>query len=103
MKRSLASMFAAIALAGCQMPPKCAFSYNQETADRLILPAMKEKVGNLYKLYDLAKPGIVSSREIVKLVFVQSDKDVLDTPVFIVEVDPCARKVLRAYESPARI
>jgi len=77
----------------------CPFHYNQKIIDQIVVPTLKTKYGNNYTWYDLNKPGILPKRKSVELIFSQSRIDVLDTPNFVIEIESCQSKVLKAYET----
>jgi hypothetical protein len=77
----------------------CPFHYTQKTIDQIVVPTLKAKYGNNYTWYDPNKPAILPGRKSVELIFSQSRIDVLDTPNFIIQIEPCRLKVLKAYET----
>ncbi len=95
---------ATLLLSGCAMASEsegktCSFAYDQSVIDRLVLPTLKATYGVNYTIWDLKKPGIIEEGETVQLIFGQWRTDVLDTPDFVVIVDRCASKVIKAYET----
>lgn len=77
----------------------CSFSYDQGVIDKLVVPELKKAYGERYTMYEVGKPGILEKADTVQLIFGQGRIDVLDTPLFIIVVDRCASKVLKAYET----
>jgi hypothetical protein len=95
---------AVLLLSGCAMGSEsdnkgCSFAYNQSVIDRLVVPTLKATYGANYTIWDLKKPGIIEEGDTVQLIFGQWRTDVLDTPDFIIIVDRCASKVIKAYEA----
>jgi hypothetical protein len=77
----------------------CPFHYNRKIIDQIVVPTLRAEYGDNYTWYDLNKPAISSKRKSVELIFSQSRIDVLDTPNFVIEIEPCRSKVLKAYET----
>jgi hypothetical protein len=95
---------AVLLLSGCAMASDfqgktCPFAYGQRVIDKLILPTLKTTYGANYTIWDLNKPGMIEEGNTVQLIFGQWRTDVLDTPDFIIIVDRCTSKVIKAYET----
>jgi hypothetical protein len=86
-------------VAGCASTTSCAFNYDQQVIDALVVPALQKNYGVNYTMFDLKKPGISRNRRSMELIFRLSRPDVLDAPFFIIEIDPCRKMVVDAYET----
>ena len=77
----------------------CPFHYNKKTITRLVVPTLKNSYGSNYVWYDLKNPTVLKNKGGVELIFLQSRPDVMDTPNFVIEIDSCRSKVIKAYET----
>ena len=97
-------VMALLLLTGCSgvsnsSQKSCEFTYTQEVIDNLVLPVLRGTYGENYTIFDLKRPGILEKDGSIELIFGQSRIDVIDAPNFVVVIDPCARTVIKAYET----
>ena len=79
----------------------CSFSYNN-IEDTVVRPALLARFGESIKYFDLNNPSIRVHGRQAKLLFVPT-KTVdghfyLYEGIYVIEVDTCTSKVIRAYE-----
>ena len=77
----------------------CKFTYDAKVRNTLVIPVLQKKEGKLALLYDLERPSISEENGKITLIFGQKTTDVLDTPNFIIMIDPCTRQVIKAGET----
>jgi hypothetical protein len=109
-RKILAALFA-VSLTGCttsaNSEDRCIFKYDRAVLDELVIPAVKAKYGERYKLfykiYNYNEPTVSKHDDKIELIFdqwkPQEGHTPIDAPFFVVVVDPCAQRVLESYET----
>ena len=104
-------MLALLPLLGCApmaIGATCAFGYDDDVLQNLVLPAVKAKYGDnsvlFEKIYNYKNPTLYRHGDELELIFDQeksNGKAPMDAPFFVVVLDPCTRRVVRAFETDA--
>ena len=77
----------------------CQFIYNKEAIDKIVIPAFTKTFGGVYNGLDLANPIRTDVGGSVELMFSFKDKDLLDPPYFIMNIDKCRRVVTEMHST----
>jgi hypothetical protein len=82
---------------------RCAFEYDESFVSEVALPLLQEHLGSALRFYRVQSPAIVAEGSVVSLMYdptrtIDGNRLMSET-TFVIEVDGCSRKPLRAYDA----
>ena len=97
----LALICAGAATAAQTAPTACQFEYTPRVRQEIVLPILRQKLGDAYRFYDDEKPGVSMVKGTAQLLFLPSKKidgkKLAFEEYFMIVLDACTLKVVRSY------
>lgn len=94
---AISALFGA-ASADDSKPAECTVVYDQKLIDNVVLPVLKQKEGNVFSIFDLHDPAIFEQQDKNISIVLNQNTGAIDAPLFLITLEPCSLRVLRAGE-----